>query len=389
MLVFGSDTMQTPHRIVRRIVLVFVICVTTQASVYAASLYGKVVAVDEGDSFTIFNLNRAVKVKVIGIDAPEKVQSYGEIARQHLADLILDKFVLIEYSGLGDRNYILGKVFCKEMDIGMQMLRDGVAWFDKTSINGLNVAEFQTYSQSEIAARNERRGIWQQESPTAPWEFKEQQAGRRSSATLLTSSKRQATPRSKSALTSDDLMQGFVGSSTAAAAVAHSVSPVGEDGWRMLAPSDEHFSASVPTTGFEISRMLPAGTNDFASLNVWFSDYESASYLVLWAKGPNLNYTDASAIEEGARGIVSGFNKGFDRRGLDLHFDVKRQQDLKLDGYVGAQYSVTSGAVSGVVRVFSKEVGSLREMYLIAVLNSSPDNPSVNRFLKSLTLKRR
>jgi len=381
--------MERPHRIFIGIVLELVVCASAQASAQAASLYGKVVAVDEGDSFAIFNLNRSVKVRLIGIDAPEKVQPYGEVARQHLADLILDRFVLVEYSGLSDNSYILGKVFFKDLDVGMQMLRDGVAWFDKAASNRLTVAESQTYSASEVAARNERRGIWQQESPVSPWEFREQQAARRSSASVVPSAeKRPAAVRNKSALTSNDLMRGFVGSSPATAPIARSVSPPGEDGWRKLAPADEHFSASVPTAGFEISRMLPAGADDFASLNVWFSDYEAASYLVMWAKGPNLNYSDSSAIDEGARGLVSGFNKGFDRRGLDLHFEASRQRDLKLDGYSGAQYRVSAGGVPGVVRVFSKQVGQLREMYLIAVLNGTAENPAVNKFLNSLSLRR-
>src|SRR3990172_2684833 len=109
--------MERPHRIFIGIVLALVVCASAQASAQAASLYGKVVAVDEGDSFAIFNLNRSVKVRLIGIDAPEKVQPYGEVARQHLADLILDRFVLVEYSGLSDNSYILGKVFFKDLDV--------------------------------------------------------------------------------------------------------------------------------------------------------------------------------------------------------------------------------------------------------------------------------
>jgi endonuclease YncB( thermonuclease family) len=381
--------MQAPHRIVNRIVVAFVLYVLAQASAQAASLYGKVIAVDDGDGLTIFNLNRPVKVKLVGIDAPEKVQPYGEIARQHLADLVLDKFVSVEYSGLGDNSYILGKVLFKDMDVGMQMLRDGVAWFDKTSSNRLSAAETRSYVDSEVAARNERRGIWQQDSPISPWDFKEQQAAKRSSASVLgPTEKRPSVARNNSSLTSDDLVKGLVGSN-GVAPTAPSVSPAGEDGWRTLAPTDQHFSASVPATGFEISRMLPAGKDDFASLNVWFSDYETTSYMVMWAKGPNLNYTDSSAIDEGAKGLISGFNKGFDRRGLSLHLEASRQRDLKLDDFAGAQYTVSAGGVPGIVRVFSKQVGQLREMYLIAVLNGTAENPSVNRFLNSLSLRKR
>ena len=66
----------------------------------AASLYGKVIEVNSGDVITIFNLNRPVRVKLLGVDAPEMDQAFGDVAKKHLSDLVFDKAVLVHYSGI-------------------------------------------------------------------------------------------------------------------------------------------------------------------------------------------------------------------------------------------------------------------------------------------------
>ena len=151
------------------------------ASVHAASLFGKVIEVNSGDVLTIFNLNRPVRVKLLGVDAPEMNQAFGDVAKKHLADLVLDKSVLVEYSGIAADSSLSGRVLLNNADIGAQMIRDGAAWFDTNITNRLSVTDRDVYQQSEQAARNERRGLWQEENPIAPWEFVKAEAFRRES----------------------------------------------------------------------------------------------------------------------------------------------------------------------------------------------------------------
>jgi hypothetical protein len=94
-------------------------------------------------------------------------------------------------------------------------------------------------------------------------------------------------------------------------------------------------------------------------------------------------------IEELAKGITFGLNRGFERRGIDLVFSAKLQRNLKLDGYTGSQFSLTSHRAPGVIRAFSKQIGDRREMYMIAVLNSTEQNPAVEKFFRSLSLDRK
>ena len=65
------------------------------ADIRAASLSGKVIEVNSGDVITVFNLNRPVRVKLLGVDAPEMDQAFGDVARKHLSDLVNDKSVSV------------------------------------------------------------------------------------------------------------------------------------------------------------------------------------------------------------------------------------------------------------------------------------------------------
>src|SRR6476619_3246584 len=80
---------------------VFLCAFLCTPAVNASSLFGKVIEVNSGDVITIFNLNRPVRVKLMGVDAPEMDQSFGDVARKHLGDLVFEKSVLVEYAGIG------------------------------------------------------------------------------------------------------------------------------------------------------------------------------------------------------------------------------------------------------------------------------------------------
>ena len=193
------------RRVIARVFLVGVfLCLGVPAS--AARLYGKVIEIVDGDTIRMISLNRVVRIKVLAIDAPEMKQSCGDVAKQHLLDLIGEKMVSVEYFGLSEDGSITGKVFLNEMDIGAQMVRDGAAWFDKARADRLSATEQKLYADSEAAARNEHRGIWQVSDPTAPWDFRQ---GRSISAPVVAASNESASSNpvksTSKSLTNDEL----------------------------------------------------------------------------------------------------------------------------------------------------------------------------------------
>jgi len=155
----------------RNFVLAFLLLILSAVNAGAATIFGRVIEVNDGDVITVFNLNRPVRIKLLAVDAPESDQVFGDVAKKHLGELVYDKTVLVEYWGIAPDGSLVGRVTLNGADIGAQMIRDGAAWFDASNQDRLSAADREVYQQSEQAARSEKRGLWQTENPIAPWEF--------------------------------------------------------------------------------------------------------------------------------------------------------------------------------------------------------------------------
>ena len=82
-----------------RIVLLAVLCQFLSLAVVAAELSGRVVSIADGDTVTVLGEQYTQhKVRVAGIDAPEKSQPFGKRSRQNLGALVFGKDVRVEWS---------------------------------------------------------------------------------------------------------------------------------------------------------------------------------------------------------------------------------------------------------------------------------------------------
>lgn len=145
----------------------------------AVVLRGIVIEVRDGQSVVVLSGGRKFTVVLKGVDAPELAQDFGEASRQHLAYLVLDKTVEIDFSQL-EGDHVIGKVICNQLDMGLQVVRDGAAWHDKASVKSLSEAEWNVYVAAEQLAREESRGLWQDGTPMPPWEWRRVQATKNS-----------------------------------------------------------------------------------------------------------------------------------------------------------------------------------------------------------------
>ncbi len=137
---------------------------------------GVVCEVRDGRSIVIDTHNRKLNVVLRGVDAPELQQDFGDRSREHLASLILNKSVAIDFSQLKGQ-HVVGKVILEGRDIGLQTIRDGSAWMDRRPLE-LNESETAIYDAAEQAARNEMRGLWEEGTPMPPWEWRRIQASK-------------------------------------------------------------------------------------------------------------------------------------------------------------------------------------------------------------------
>jgi endonuclease YncB( thermonuclease family) len=156
---------------VTRLFTALAVLILSGAAATAATLQAKVVEVPTGNTLVVSNTNRSVRVRLKSIAPPETGQPLSDAARDHLRALVLDQAVLVDYTHLVD-GYLEARVFLNSVDIGSQMLRDGVAWYDHATDYELTETDQKLYAQCEQVARAEKRGLWHDESPLAPWEYR-------------------------------------------------------------------------------------------------------------------------------------------------------------------------------------------------------------------------
>ena len=135
-------------------------------SILSATITGKVVAVHDGDTITVLQDSNQIKVRLAEIDAPELKQAFGQRARQALGEKVQGQTVRVESTGKDRYGRVLGTVFLGTESVNLWLVRNGWAW------------RYDRYSKSDILraaqdeAKKERKGLWADMSPVAPWEWR-------------------------------------------------------------------------------------------------------------------------------------------------------------------------------------------------------------------------
>ena len=144
-------------------------------SLHAATLQGKVVGVADGDTITVLDAtNTKHKIRLQGIDAPEKAQAFGQKSKQSLSQLVYNKQVMVEYQKKDKYGRTLGKVLHNGTDVCLEQIKLGMAWHYKQYKSDQPKEDRETYAQAELASRSMAVGIWKDKNPTPPWEFRKQ-----------------------------------------------------------------------------------------------------------------------------------------------------------------------------------------------------------------------
>lgn len=129
------------------------------------ALEGKVINISDGDTITILTKDKEqIKIRLFGIDAPEKKQAFGNKSKQYLSNLVAGRIVNIKSKGKDKYKRTIGIVYLNGQDINAKMISAGYAWaFVKYS---------DKYINEELIAKNKKLGLWQDKEPIPPWEFR-------------------------------------------------------------------------------------------------------------------------------------------------------------------------------------------------------------------------
>ncbi len=129
---------------------------------FADSLTGKVVKVTDGDSITVLdNTNTQHRIRLQGIDAPERKQAFGNASRKHLASLVAGKEVTVKWDKRDRYRRIVGFVLVDGHDVNLVQVKAGMAWFYRYYQRELSPEDRRRYAKAEDQARTDRLGLWQ------------------------------------------------------------------------------------------------------------------------------------------------------------------------------------------------------------------------------------
>ncbi len=146
------------------IVLFFIVISQVQAD-----FNGKVVKVIDGDTVDILTPKKQkVRVRLLDIDAPESRQAYGNAARKYLATLIAGKNVFVKENKKDIYQRTLGTIFLNQININAKMVESGFAWAYRYK----GVANNKNMVKLESKAKQNKKGLWKDKHPIAPWDFR-------------------------------------------------------------------------------------------------------------------------------------------------------------------------------------------------------------------------
>lgn len=142
--------------------------VQVSAASVKGAVAGRVVGISDGDTLTILTEDKQqVRIRIFGIDAPEKKQPFGTRSRQALSALCYKANAVVLPNGKSyDR--IVGTVSCNGSDVSRFMVGSGMAWV------------YERYSKDpallalQARAQKEKTGLWSDPNPVPPWEFRRQ-----------------------------------------------------------------------------------------------------------------------------------------------------------------------------------------------------------------------
>jgi endonuclease YncB( thermonuclease family) len=151
--------------------ILFFLCLV---SAHADTLHGTVTGIADGDTLYVTDPNRHThKIRLLGIDAPEHGQAYGEVSRQALKQLAHRQPVQVEWRHRDQYGRLLGKVMLPgSRDANLYQLSIGMAWWNRKYAYEQTDADAIHYREAEYVARKKRLGLWSQKNPVPPWRWR-------------------------------------------------------------------------------------------------------------------------------------------------------------------------------------------------------------------------
>ena len=143
------------------ITLCFLSCTTIEQHT------GKVVKVIDGDTFDLLMDEKTIRVRMFGIDSPERGQAYNVKAKEFTASVIAGKEIKVSIHNKDRYGRFVCDVYLPDGTyVNAQIVKAGYAW------HFIRYSDDPQLALAEDEARTDKRGLWQDSDPVPPWEYR-------------------------------------------------------------------------------------------------------------------------------------------------------------------------------------------------------------------------
>jgi micrococcal nuclease len=136
-----------------------------------------VVSVHDGDTVRAIDEQKIEhRVRLAGIDAPERGQAFSRVARDRLRELALRQRVVVRVKEKDKYGRQVATLEAGGRDLGKQLVAEGLAW------HYTRYSDDEDLAAAEAEARAARRGLWADPDPVPPWVWRAEEARRKATA---------------------------------------------------------------------------------------------------------------------------------------------------------------------------------------------------------------
>lgn len=157
--------MRFSRQFLRLLLLCFALSVLACEAI-AADFIGQVVRVIDGDTIDVLHNGQAERVRLSGIDCPEKGQAFGKNAKQFTSNLAFGKEVTVSVHTYDRHGRAIADVFVGDRNLSHHLLTAGLAWWYR------QYSKDEKLGKLEAEARALKRGLWRDPNPNPPWEVR-------------------------------------------------------------------------------------------------------------------------------------------------------------------------------------------------------------------------
>lgn len=147
--------------------------ILSAGNAHAETITGFITAITDGDTIKLLDANRQEhKIRINGIDAPEKVQPFGAKSQANLGRLAFNKDAVAECPKRDRYGRLVCKVTVAGQDVGLEQIRGGMAWWFRKYSKEQSQQDQADYEQAETMAKLHRFGLWGDANPVPPWDWR-------------------------------------------------------------------------------------------------------------------------------------------------------------------------------------------------------------------------